>query len=344
MTAVGLQWVTHVDTLRLDALARRKSGLLRGPLYRDGYRPQLSGHETFPLRYGWLKKACDAVDEVGTRDVFTNDDAIARFGVGKNMVASIRHWATAAGVIEESADGQAIGLTRIAERLFSAYGLDPYMENLATAWLIHWVLSTCEAKTTWFWAFHYYPAQTFERDDLVDSIVRLAGDRGWPRASVATIRRDVSCFLRTYVPLSGAGSQHYEDGLESPLTELGLIRATGRRDGFRFNRGPKPTLGLGVFTYAVRDFWEGHLGQGNTLSFESLAYEPGSPGRAFLLDEDSLMDMLARLDGFTEGSYQWSETAGLGQLLMRRRMGDDGIHELLEQDFTGSGRLANAAI
>ena len=35
--------------------------MLRGPLYRDDYPPQLSGHETFPIRYGWLKKAFDAV-------------------------------------------------------------------------------------------------------------------------------------------------------------------------------------------------------------------------------------------------------------------------------------------
>ena len=35
--------------------------MLRGPIYQEGYRPQLSGHETFPLRYGWLKKAFDAV-------------------------------------------------------------------------------------------------------------------------------------------------------------------------------------------------------------------------------------------------------------------------------------------
>ena len=77
--------------------------MLRGPLYRDGYRPQLSGHETFPLRYGWLKKAFDAVRDTESEDdnryVFTGPDAIARFGVGKNMGSSMRHWAVAAGVI-----------------------------------------------------------------------------------------------------------------------------------------------------------------------------------------------------------------------------------------------------
>ena len=35
---------------------------MRGQLYEPEYRPRLSGHETFPLRYGWLKKAYDAVE------------------------------------------------------------------------------------------------------------------------------------------------------------------------------------------------------------------------------------------------------------------------------------------
>ena len=34
--------------------------MTRGPLYEPDYKPQFSGHETFPLRYGWLKKAFDA--------------------------------------------------------------------------------------------------------------------------------------------------------------------------------------------------------------------------------------------------------------------------------------------
>lgn len=37
--------------------------MVRGPLFRDDYKPLFSGHETFPLRYGWLKKAFDATAE-----------------------------------------------------------------------------------------------------------------------------------------------------------------------------------------------------------------------------------------------------------------------------------------
>ena len=63
-------------------------------------RLQFSGHETFALRAGWPRKAYDAalVDPA----VFASDDAIARFGVGKNMVRSIRHWALATGMLEEA--------------------------------------------------------------------------------------------------------------------------------------------------------------------------------------------------------------------------------------------------
>ena len=98
----------------------------RGPIYQEGYRPQLSGHETFPLRYGWLKKAFDAVrateGDGENRSVFTGDDyAIARFGVGKNMVGSMRHWATASDVIEvikDLPDDHRIQTTKLGKLLF----------------------------------------------------------------------------------------------------------------------------------------------------------------------------------------------------------------------------------
>ncbi len=161
--------------------------MLRGTLYQDDYRPQLSGHETFPLRYGWLKKALDATGESeeqgALRSVFLAEDAIARFGVGKNMVSSMRHWATAAGVIEDSSSAGRPVPTSLGRKVFSSRGLDPYMEDPATAWLVHWQFCGRPHKTTWFWAFNYYSAPSFERDTLVRGIEKLAKDRGWPRAS-----------------------------------------------------------------------------------------------------------------------------------------------------------------
>ena len=311
--------------------------MLRGPLYRDDYSPQLSGHETFPLRYGWLKKAYDAVQDSknidDNRTVFSGPDAIARFGVGKNMVASIRHWANVSGIVAEPPGQQRIETTALGRAIFGENGFDPYMENPATSWLIHWHLCGRPTKTTWFWAFHHHPSILFERDTLITGVKKLAEDREWKRAAANTIRRDVACFIRTYVAQSASGNASYEDSLDSPLTELGLIRPSGRRDEYRFVRGPKPSLGSGVFCYAVTDFWNRSFSGANTLSFEALNHEPGCPARVFLLEENEMVDMLVTLEEASNGIYRWSETAGLKQLIRSRRLDTDEELEYVGLDY-----------
>jgi hypothetical protein len=315
--------------------------MARGPLFHDGYRHQLSGHETFPLRYGWLKKAFDAIaaSEEGpeNKSVFLGDDAIAKFGVGKNMVASMRHWAVATGIIAESQGSNVIRTTSFGQKLFSAGGLDPYMEHPATLWLVHWQLAGRPEKTTWFWAFGHFPASTFERDQLVKGLDRLAKERAWSRIAATTIKNDVACFVRTYVAQQLSGQAGHDDALESPLTELGLIKAIGKRDGFRFVRGPKSSLGHGVFIYALLDFWS-RYSKAATLSFEAIAHEPGSPGRAFLLDENDVADRLAALDEITAGRLRWSETAGLKQVVRDPDLNFDETLSYVDLDYAGTAR------
>ncbi len=311
--------------------------MLRGRIFQADYRPQFSGHETFPLRYGWLKKAFDAVRKIekqeDNRTVFTDEDAIARFGVGKNMVSSMRNWAAASGIIQDDTKKGHIATTSLGKRLLSDDGLDPYMENPATSWLVHWHLCGREAKTTWFWAFSYFPHAFFERGTMVKAVLKLAKDRQWNRASPTTIKSDVACFIRTYASSYTQGHTNDEETLESPLTELELIRQVGKRDGFQFACGDKPSLGMGVFSYAVHDFWSLHNPNVQVLSFEALAHEPGSPGRVFLLHENDMVDRLVNMEHFSRGVYRWSETAGLKQLLRNRALHDDQAVGLIEPDY-----------
>ena len=117
--------------------------------------------------------------------------------------------------------------------------------------------------------------------------------------------------------------------------ELGLIRPIGKRDGFRFVRGRKPSLGQGVFSYAVTRFWRDHLPNARTLAFEALAHEPGSPGRVFLLDENDLVDRLTTLEDVSNGQYRWSETTGLKQLIRNRDLDDNEAIGFIEYDYDG---------
>ena len=223
--------------------------------------------------------------------------------------------------------------TALGRSLFGADGLDPYMEDPATSWFVHWHLCGRPNKTTWFWAFSHYPALSFERETLIKALEKLAKECDWDRASEATIRRDVTCFVRTYVAQRSSRQAGQEDALDSPLTELGLIKQVGKSERFRFVRGQKPSLGAGVFCYAVTDFWTRFSETAQTLSFETLAHEPGSPGRVFLLDENDVVDMLAGLEDVSNGIYTWSETAGLKQLIRKRELSVEDALDFINLDY-----------
>ena len=112
-------------------------------LKSDNYRPCFSGHETFPLRYGWLQKAYEAVVDADSPKeavhIFRDPESITRFGVGKNMVGSIRYWATAAGILTEMDGG--LEVSWLGDMLFGETGTDPYLEEDASLWLLHWHLA-----------------------------------------------------------------------------------------------------------------------------------------------------------------------------------------------------------
>ena len=322
--------------------------MTRGPLYEPEYKPQFSGHETFPLRYGWLKKAFDAVnlakEESNNKSIFLDDDAIARFGVGKNMVASIRHWATAAGIIAEVKKSSTITTTRLGAAVFDEDGFDPYLENPCTLWLIHWQLCGHPDRTTFFWVFNNFSHEIFDRDHLVKGLEKYVHDKGWNKVAVSTIKRDVDCFILTYVSKTLNNKSIYEDAIESPLSELGLLKPVGRRDGFRLVRGSKPSLGQGVFLFALLEFWDYFSPTGSTLSFESIAHEPGSPGRVFLLTENEIADRLAEIADRTDGALQWSETAGLKQVIRDRERKSPDLFSFLKADYSQGKEAENAFV
>jgi len=304
---------------------------MRGLLFAENFRPLFSGHETFALRQLWLKKAVELVSgpsaEVGARqkerprNVFADDMAIVRLGVGKNMVASIRHWSTACDVINEW-DSQ-LTLSPFGAAVFPQGGLDPFSEHASTLWLVHWKLAggwdvpkrRTHRSATWYWVFNYIHEQSFSSRGLLKLLGEYAAARGG-RISPATLKRDVEVCLRCYVSRSASS---FDDFADSMLGELGLITTQGR-DEYALHRGPKPTLTDGAFLYALLEFWQAYAPQQSTLSFETIAYEIGSPGRVFKLDEDSVAARLIALESLTKARYQWSDSAGLRQVVCTKPM------------------------
>lgn len=307
---------------------------MKNALYDANVRGQFSGHETFPLRLLWLKKAYDACVDGAPLGTFQEQSAIARFGVGRNMAASMRYWALATGFIREQ-DRQLVP-TSIGDAILADDGWDPFMERPATIWLAHWgVASTPEWTSTAYFAFNGIASPEFDAASLIQELSDIVKIRGW-RATTNTLKRDVEVFLRSYVRREGLAS---DDAAEPLLAELGLIREARIGGWFEFARGPKPSLPDGVFAYALQDFWC-RYGEASAMTAEQVCYAPGSPGRVFKLDEDSVVTRLMRLEELTDGAWRWTDTAGLRQV---QRTGEIATDILIGRAYQSGSTVRKAA-
>jgi hypothetical protein len=289
-----------------------------------GVTPVFSGHETFPMRYGWLKKVYDACLPIEKRkkgsiirDLFNNDEAIVTLGVGKNMVSSMRHWAIYTSLLEFDGNRNLI-INDFSKEIFADDGLDPYLENYATLWFIHWNLAAKKQHInnhlyTYLWFFNCLNGNTFDKDILFSMIMESISHLP-KKPSTLTLKRDIECFLGMYSSRNNKDSTD-EDTIESPLTELELISPLVRRNLFRINRGIKPTVSIYTFLFALFKFWDYYSPNSKTLSFESICYNFMSPGRIFLLNEDAISEYLQVLAEETRGAFEYTETAGMKQII-----------------------------
>jgi hypothetical protein len=283
-----------------------------------------SGHETFPFRHSWLKKGVAAVSEDST--FFSKDRAMVDLGVGKNMVQSIRHWCTAARLIEEEGNSGG-GRVRLApselgRMLFAETGADQYLEDPATLWLLHWLISSnTRASTTWHWMFNYWGGGLeFTKEAVAQELQRWLEKHGFKPASANTLKRDIDCFVRTYVNSRQSRAAVLEDTLDCPLVDLRLITELPDGRTFLFQRGPHPSLPDELFLFALFEFWRSESSRASSsarsIALEKIAYEPGSPGRIFKLDEESLAERLERAGAVSRGTITYGENSGLKQVYM----------------------------
>lgn len=287
---------------------------------KQKFKPSFSGHQTFPFRYTWLKKGYDAVKDAVRDDVnvFANDNATSILGVGKNMVQSIRHWCRVAGIIEIEGKYQNNFVpTELGDNIFNDRdGFDPYLDDSATLWLIHWQIASNKNQATgWYWAFNVLKKNQFNPETFsleLHAWARLQNGSIRP-VSPNTLQRDVNCFIRTYCQ-SHQKTAIVEESFDCPLVELNLMHRLSDSEDYEFQRGKKDTLPVEIFTKILIDFWRTKYNERDSLPFSELMNAPLSPGRIFRLDEDSMTIYLEQLEDLTDGALNYDETAGLKQV------------------------------
>ncbi len=263
--------------------------------------PAFATHQTFHPRFGWIKKGYDnAVDDP---DVFNRPDAPVTLGVGKNMVEAIKAWAIATHVIARVPNPlrprMSVALPTPLGRalLDEKMGLDPYLEDPATLWVLHWqAVSAITSLPVWWAVFNDFPALEFTDAELLRFCVEEVAATGWPQPNKSSIQKDVDCLLRMYTKRSARARQTLDELLDSPFREIGLIQpAPTGRNTYRFVRGEKPGLSAAAITYACLDYLATTDPDSRTATLTRLSADPGSPGRLMKLTQETIQDALEEI-------------------------------------------------
>ena len=260
-----------------------------------------SGHESFSCRMLWPIKGYDYINDGNS---FNDPNSVIMLGVGKNMVASIRYWLKALGLTEHDKP------STLAKYLFDeAQGKDRYLESLGTLWLLHFLLVVLNEATLYNILFLRYQKERkqFAKEQVLNFVKRLmAEDDRLKQFNSNTVGKDFGVLVQNYVQPSKPKS--YED-YSSLLIDLNLIRNDNADRGYAFNIEGKRTVPTEIFLYAV--LWM--KGSDRTVSYDTLQ----NVGLVFCMTDMEVIEMLQQIDREYSEYVQYSDNAGIRQLLFK---------------------------
>ncbi len=267
-----------------------------------------SGHETFACKTYWLKKGLDYIRKRGNE--FNDDSAVVDLGVGKNMVASIRFWLKAFGLVDDKEQP-----TDFAEFIFGENGMDIYLEDTLTIWLLHYQLIKEKRASIYSLAFDHFrrERQDFTKAHLKRFLLRKVAENK-ESFSENTLDSDIKTFLNSYL---SSNPDDIEEGYANVLQELGLLihytqldDHNHKVDWYRFDSSPKMDLPIEAMLYIVKD----NPNYSENITLSALANDEASLGSVFLLTEIALRD---KLDDISSENGVFTETAGNPVLQLR---------------------------
>lgn len=217
-----------------------------------------SGHESFQCKSLWLKKGYDFVKDGKS---FNSKDAVVDLGVGKNMVSSIRYWLKAFNIIDETEN-----ITPIGKFIFDEMGADPYIEDISTLWILHYLLIKNAHASLYFLLFNSFHKTRNEFSKL--QLLNFVKQENFKEKfkgfifNENTIGKDIDTLLKNYV--DPFNKNNYED-FSTLLLPLKLIRKVDK-DTFAFNYQTKEQISPLVFLYVLKDMY----GDKRIVEFEKI--------------------------------------------------------------------------
>ncbi len=277
---------------------------------------RLQGHEKFALRDGWLSKALKLVNmdkNTEYSEVFLRKDAPDIFGIGNNMVKSLRYWLKALGIAEEKS-GVGVKLSPIGQ-IIKDY--DPYIEDIFTIWVLHSNLAmNFKEATTWYLFFNEFDALDFKKSQLFDSLKSqlLNYVEKFPPKS---LQSDIDILLNMYSKDKEINDP--EEKNQSPFTQLGLVKY---RDGEYTKMHPDKRI-INEWNVLFELMKENKLG--DSLSISNLIEGKESIASIYQLTATFVNELLDKLD--SRNLIKVNRTAGLDVIYIETDMKSEDVLE-----------------
>jgi hypothetical protein len=273
-------------------------------------RPIFSGHDTFQCRHLWLKKGYDYIHAGKS---FSAEDAVVELGVGKNMVTSIRYWMRAFGLSEINET-----LTIFADTLFSdENGYDPYLEDDASLWLLHYHLVRKGYATSYNLIFNELRKEKVEfSKEAFTRFMRTKSETDMPFTfNSNTIESDFDVFVKLYVGTET--SKEKEEIVSGIFPELNLVRVIPREKqaSYHIETNEKVNIPEEVILYAI--LTDPDIGL--SVSLDSLEKGYNSVGAIFGINRTGLVDKIERLCS-KYPSIVYKDDAGVRELQFKEKL------------------------
>jgi len=228
------------------------------------------------------------------------------------MVNAIRYWLVASQMIDEVSGKP----SQIGNLIFGKEGWDPYLEDEATIWLIHWLLaSNPEKATSIYWFFNRFHKIAFSGQEVQTALHDFVKEQLDTKNSVSTVKADAQLVLRMYSPSKAVGKLPLEDALDSPLSLLRLIQQGSTAKTYTSKPEARTHLPIGILGFAVAELLKAK--KLTSIPIEDLMYAKDdfpAPGAVFRLTENDLVTKLELLVHYIPEQFSIRETAGIHQL------------------------------
>lgn len=295
-------------------------------------RIKFRGHETFHIRKGWLYKGLTQVaNNPQIFSDFNDNNPALEFGIGTNMVKSLKYWLQATGLCEkvhEHANKGGFETTDFGKIILR---YDPFFLEDMTWWLIHYKLVTNSAEATaWYWLFNEFSMIEFSREDFLDALSSYAKANS-AKGDIAdsSLESDFQCIISTYISRQETKrSFDPEDNIECPLARLKLLEVTDfKKKVYRKRNVRRDELDPLILLVAIIDSPLVHDGE---VSISKLLSSPLGAARIFNLDIHTLNDYLDQLRNL--GLIQVKRTAGLNMVnILTKKTTNEIITEYYER-------------